>query len=731
MPVMRQGKSSTFEPFIPSKTVLPEFTFKSVALGMVLGLVFSAVTVYLGLRAGLTIAVNIPISIIAMAYFRAARRAGLSKDASVLEINTVQTTGAAGESIAAGVIFTLPALIFLGFSLDIGRIFVVALAGGLLGVCYLIPLRRYLIEKEHGILPYPEGVACAEVIKSGVGGGKHAPKVFIGTLVGFVYKISNGGFGLWKETPEVKPQWYPGATLNAEVSPELLGVGYIIGPRTASIMVAGGFVSWMLLIPMIHFFGGALTVTVEQGGKLAQSVVADLSDYKVLWRQYIRYIGAGAVVAGGLINLVRAMPTIVHSFRDSLVDLKNRKTKQPVTVGRISLDLPAAWVFSGIGIAVAVIWFLLILVINPGHVLGNLISAVLIAVFGFFFATVSSRLVGEIGVSSNPTSGMTIATLMATCLIFLAVGWTGGAYAAVALSIGAVVCICASNAGNVAQSLKTGYLLGCTPKKQEYGYILGAVSSILVVGFTVLAVNKAYTKSETLQSGFSMPASVRFEKQVWRDNEFYNLFTDPENGIKYFQNIGSSIVVREEPGIGSEKLPAPQARLMATVVNGVLEKKLPWSLILMGVALTIAVELCGVRGLPFAVGVYLPLSTSTPIFFGGMVRLIVDRFTRKRSEKENESGPGMLFSSGLIAGGALAGLLLALAAGITAEKNALTGGEISWADKLAFGHRAFAGGFFGGDGFAAIVFLILCLTLGYVGLGITSKKKRDRKTALG
>jgi putative OPT family oligopeptide transporter len=725
MPAVRSQKSSAFKPFIAAQTILPEFTLKSVVLGMMLGLVFSAVTVYLGLRAGLTIAVNIPISIIAVAWFRAARRMGWSSDASVLEINTVQTTGAAGESIAAGVIFTLPALIFMGFSLDIGRIFIVALAGGLLGICYLVPLRRYLIEKEHGVLPYPEGVACAEVIKSGVEGGAHAPKVFWGTLVGFVYKIANAGFGLWKETPQLKPKWYPGSTLNAEVSPELLGVGYIIGPRTASIMAAGGFVSWMLLIPMIHFFGGALAVTVDQGGRLVQTAVADLSDYNVLWRQYIRYIGAGAVVAGGLINLVRAMPTIVHSFRDSIADLKSRGNgRSSVKISRVSLDLPAAWVFSGIGGAVAVIWFLLTLAINPGHAVGNLISAVMIAVFGFFFATVSSRLVGEIGVSSNPTSGMTIATLMATCLIFLAAGWTGGAYAAVALSVGAVVCICASNAGNVAQSLKTGYLLGCTPRKQEYGYMLGAVSSILVVGFTVLAVNRAYTRAETLQPSFVMPASARFEKQVRKNGDFYNLFTDPESGTKYYKSIATETIVREEPGIGSEKLPAPQARLMATVVSGVLNKKLPWSLILMGIALTIAVELCGVRGLPFAVGVYLPLSTSSPIFFGGMIRLMVDRFTRKKREKKDESGPGMLFSSGLIAGGAVAGLLLALAAGITAGRDAVTGKEIPLADKLAFGHRAFANGFLSGDGFAMVVFLFLCLALGYVGLGIAGKKEK-------
>lgn len=717
--------ASDFKPFIPAQTIQPEFTLKAVLLGVLLGLVFSAVTVYLGLRAGLTIAVNIPISIIAMAYFRAANRLGFSKNASVLEINTVQTTGAAGESIAAGVIFTLPALIFLGFSLDMGRIFIVALAGGLFGICYLIPLRRYLIEKEHGKLPYPEGVACAEVIKSGTEGGSNASRVFWGTAVGFLYKIANGGLAFWKETPEYKPKWYPGATLNAEVSPELLGVGYIIGPRTASIMVAGGFVSWMLLIPMIRFFGNSLSIAVDQGGKLVQSTVGNLLDYKILWRQYIRYIGAGAVVAGGLINLVRAMPTIYHSFRDSIADLKRQDRGRPVKISRISLDLPASLVFTGIGLAVTVMWFLLTWVINPGHAVGNFISAILIAVFGFFFATVSSRLVGEIGVSSNPTSGMTIATLMAACLIFLAVGWTGGAYAAVALSVGAVVCICASNAGNVAQSLKTGYLLGCTPKKQEYGYIIGAVSSIVVVGLTVLAVNRAYTVSEKLQPDFQLPDQVRFEKQIQRKDQFFNLYSDPETGAKFFQNTDNGEIIREEPGIGSEKLPAPQARLMATVVHGVLNNKLPWALILMGIALTIAVELCGVRGLPFAVGVYLPLSTSVPIFFGGMIRLLADRFSKKK--KEGESGPGMLFSSGLIAGGALAGLLLALTAGITAGRDMLTGKEFSLADKIAVGKKIFSGGFFSGDGFAMIIFLFLCISLGYIGLGLDLHKKFMKK----
>jgi putative OPT family oligopeptide transporter len=549
----QKDTNSTFRPFIPAETDMPELTVKSVILGILLGLLFSAVTVYLGLRAGLTIAVNIPISIIAMAIFGAVYKMGLAKKATVLEINTVQTTGAAGESIAAGVIFTLPALFFLGFTLDIGRILIVALAGGLLGVCYLIPLRRYLIEREHLVLPYPEGVACAEVIKSGVQGGTHASKVFLGTVVGFFYKIVSSGLHFWKEIPQYLPRWFPGATLHAEVSPELLGVGYIIGPRTASIMVAGGFVSWVLLIPMIKFFGANLPIAIEEGGKIIQTTVGQITDFKAIWKDYIRYIGAGAVVAGGLINLVRALPTIINSFKDSIKDLAGKKSGTKERLSRISQDIPFLFVFIGIGVAVVFTWFLLTFFINPGHTVGNLISAILIAVFGFFFATVSSRLVGEIGVSSNPTSGMTIATLMATCLVFLAVGWTGGAYAAVALSVGAVVCICASNAGNVAQSLKTGYLLGCTPRKQEYGYIAGAMTSILVVGFTVLAVNKVYTRSEIMDASFRIPDTASYERQIEHKGSSYKLYTDPESGDKYLLSETDASIIHQQPALNGHR----------------------------------------------------------------------------------------------------------------------------------------------------------------------------------
>ena len=666
---MPDEQKVTFKPYIPDNVTMTEFTAKSIILGVVLGLVFSAVTVYLGLRVGLTIAVNIPISIIAMAFFALFYRLGVSDKATILEINTVQTTGAAGESIAAGVIFTLPAMIFLGYTLDISRVFVVALAGGLLGVCFLIPLRRYLIEREHGVLPYPEGIACAEVIKSGERGGVHAAKVFWGAAFGFVYKFFMGGFKLWEEIPAWRPKWYSGSTITAEVSPELLGVGYIIGPRTACIMVAGGFVSWVLLIPMIKYFGAAIPITYASEGQMVTTTLGQLTNFKIIWNNYIRYIGAGAVVAGGFINLIKAMPTIIGSFKDSLADLKLTRESGETKKGRTTLDLPITLVGLGALVAFVVVFLLLTLVINPGHIFGNLIAAILVIIFGFFFATVSSRLVGEIGVSSNPTSGMTIATLMATCLIFLVVGWTGGFYAAVALSIGAVVCICASNAGNVAQSLKTGFLLGCTPKKQEYGYIIGALTSILVVGFTVLAVNAWFTDTRAITDpSFSVPKEAQYERHMTYEGRQVKVYTIVGTGEKYLVDESDGTIIRQEVGIGSEKLPAPQARLMATVIDGVLNQRLHWAFILMGICLTLAVELCGVRGLPFAVGVYLPLSTSAPIFIGGLIRWMIDKFMHKGKKAESESGPGMLFSSGLIAGGAIAGLVIAAVAGFDLEE---------------------------------------------------------------
>ncbi len=687
------GNSEKFIPYIPAEEQMPEFTFRAVMLGAVLGLVFSAVTVYLGLKAGLTVAVNIPIAIIGIAFF-----SGFRKKITVLELTTVQTTGAAGGSIAAGVIFTLPALIFLGFTLDLTKAFVVALAGGLLGICFLIPLRKYLIEHEHGVLPYPEGIACAEVIKSKDKGGVHARSVFWGAGFGIVYKALMAIGRFWREIPVWNPRFYRGSTLAGEVSPELLGVGYLIGPRVAGVMVAGGFISWMLLIPLIRFFGASIPVEISRQGAIITKTVGEITDYSVLWNRYVRYIGAGAVVAGGVINLFKALPTIIHSFRDSFAEMRAPDAADKST-SRISRDIPISFVAAGIGLAFVVIFLLLSFVIHPGHFFGNFLASILIIVFGFFFATVSARLVGEIGVSSNPTSGMTIATLMIASLIFLAVGWAGGVYTAVVLMIGAVVCICASNAGNVSQALKTGYLLGCTPRKQEYGYIIGAFTAIFLVGVTLITLNNAFTVEEAINDpSFRIPEQAVSERVIEYQGSDFRVYGMPGSGEKFLVEEGNPRnIIRREAGIGSSKLPAPQARLMATVIDGVLNRRLPWVLVLMGICLTIAMELCGVSTLPFAVGVYLPLWITTPIFTGGVIRWGVDKFSRA-AKKSDESGPGMLFSSGLIAGGALGGLLYAILAGFDLD------------DFLAVGPRIL-GSLTGESWFSLLIFAIMCVLL--------------------
>jgi len=700
-----------FKPFISPETIIPEFTFRAVITGIILGLIFGAVTVYLGLKVGMTISPQIPIAVISLSLFGLFYKLGLtSKKATILENNTVQTVGAAGESVAAGVIFTLPALIFLGFPLDILRIFLIALAGGLLGVCFLIPLRSYLIEREHGVLPYPESIACAEVLKSGEKGGLQAVNVFVGATFGFVYKILMGVLKFWKEIPSWHPKWYRGATITGELSPELLGVGYIIGPRTASIMVAGGFISWLVFIPFIKLFGGSLQGILYPGTKL----ISEMTPHEI-WNSYIRYIGAGAVTAGGVIRIFKAFPTIINSFKASMIDLrttmKNGKERVETKL-RTKIDLPITSVIVGLIVVSIIIWSVLSFNIHVGRYGSNFVSTLLIIIFGFFFAVVSARLVGEIGVSSNPTSGMTIATLMATCLIFLAVGWKGGAYAAVALGIGAVVCISASNAGNVCQSLKTGYLLGATPRKQEYGYVIGILTSVLIVGFTVLAVNKWYTRTEPFEAPeFQITKDMEFEKQIEYNGKKYNVLNlighEKLPDGKYLVGIDDNkIHYYQSSGIGSEKLPAPQARLMSIVINGLLNQRLPWELVLLGVFITIAVELMGIRGLPFAVGVYLPLSTTAPIFIGGLIRLYIDKSVYKGKKEESESGPGMLFSSGLIAGGALAGLGIAAIAGFDLE------------DTFAIGPKIL-GSLVENKYFALFIFAVLC--------GILIKIARTRK----
>ena len=654
-----------FRPFVPDDADVPEFTVRAVLFGAFFGIVFGAVTVYLALRAGLTVSASIPIAVLAIAILK---RFG----STILENNIVQTAGSAGESVAAGVVFTLPALIFLGFGLEIGRIFWIALAGGVLGVLFMIPLRRQLIVKEHGNLLYPEGTACADVLIAGEKGGSFAGRVFAGFGVAAVYKILHEGFRLWNGQPTYQPKWYNGGTLAGTTTPEYLGVGYIIGIRVAGTIFAGGVLSWLVLIPMIKFFGSAVPNAVFPG----TIPIAEMSARQV-WQAYIRPIGAGAVTAAGLFTLARTIPTIIGAFTAGFADLTRERAAGGETRRRTEDDLPMSLVLIGSLVMIIGVWALLSFNLNPGHAIANLIAAVLIIIFGFLFVTVSSRIVGLIGSSANPISGMTIATLMATCLIFVGIGWVGGAWSAVALMVGAVVCIAAANAGATSQDLKTGYLVGATPRKQQMALIIGVLASVAVIGWTLTYLNKAYTQIDKKDVQVApLPTEARVLGDIDYNNKHYQLVnvigsrTIPD-GRYYYDPTGGKIEWQETPGIGSADMPAPQAVLMSTVINGILNRSLPWGLVLFGVFIVVMLELAGVRSLAFAVGAYLPIATTAPIFAGGLVRWLVDRksVAPAAAHAEGEVTSGALFASGLIAGGALAGLLIV--APIEAKRSAV------------------------------------------------------------
>ena len=607
------NSETKFKTYISPKDFIPEFTLKAIILGAVFGIIFGAATVYLGLKVGLTVSASIPIAVLAISIFS---KIGKS---TILENNIVQTIGSAGESVAAGVVFTIPALIFLpggGDYFNYLQVFLLALVGGILGVLFMIPLRRSLIVKEHGNLPYPEGTACADVLIAGEKGGSLAKKVYYGLGIAFIYKLLMSVIGLWKDVPTYvfsRNSDLPNGTINGEITPELLGVGYIIGPKIAGIMVAGGVLSWLVLIPLITLIGDSMITVFPPATKLISQMSAS-----EIWSNYIRYIGAGAVTFGGIVTLIRSFPTIISAFRDSFKDLKENRTGGKQEKIRTERDIPLVFVLAG---SILLVIFMAVIPSIPT----NLLSSVLIIIFGFFFVTVSSRIVGLIGASSNPISGMTIATLMATALIFVGVGWTGDFYQPVALVVGSIVCIAAAIAGATSQDLKTGYIIGATPVKQQLGLIIGVLASVAVIGFTVLMLHNAL-------------------------------------------------------GIGSSNLPAPQATLMATVIKGLLSQNLPWGLVIVGMGIAAVMELSGVRSLPFAVGAYLPLSVSSPIFMGGLIKLIVDKKKNKK-EEESDIGPGALFSSGLIAGGALTGILIAALMGITASVDA-AGNDISVLDKI-------------------------------------------------
>ena len=649
-----------FRPYVDASSTMTEFSWRAVILGAIFGALFGAVSVYVGLRAGLTVSASIPISVLSISILRAFGRS------TILENNIVQTTGSAGESVAAGVIFTLPALIFMGFSLntEYWRVFFLALIGGWLGVLFMIPLRRQLIVKEHGNLLYPEGTACADVLVAGERGGSFASSVFWGLGIGGIYTWLMNSMQMWTGQPEYRPKWLPGASFRAAITSEYLGVGYIIGPKTAGTIFAGGVFSWLVLMPAIRFFGQNLT-----GPLYPSTIPISQMTPDQLWSSYVRPIGAGAVAAAGLITLLRTLPTIVSALTAGLKDVRAQRAGTAAQADRLERDLPMSFVLIGSIVIIAMMWALLTFKPIPGASTGmfsNLMAALLVMVFGFLFVTVSCRICGLIGTSSNPVSGMTIATLMATCAMFLVAGWTGGAFAALAITIGGVVAIAAANAGATSQDLKTGFLVGATPQRQQIGLIVGVLVASFFIGLTLIGMNKGlekYTPNVIPISLAQLPEGVQVETQNYEHaGKTYVLVnalgsTEIPDGKYLYDSTTSRIEIQWVQGIGSDAAPAPQARLMATVINGILTQRLPWRLVMLGVFLVVAIELLGVRSLSFAVGSYLSIATTSAIFAGGAVRWFVERNKPKTAESESEVSPGALYSSGLIAAGGVVGLL--------------------------------------------------------------------------
>lgn len=577
------ARPSPTRPYVAPERDLPQFSVQAAVLGVLLALLFGAANAYLGLKIGLTVTASIPAAVMGMAILRGVLRRG-----SVLENNMVQTIASSGESLAAGVVFTMPALIFLGIEFTWWKVFALSMAGGLLGILAMIPLRRPLMVEEHEVLPFPEGTACAEVLLAGEEGGSRARSVFLGIALGGAYRLLAEGLGLWRQVVQWSSERLHQATLGFELSPILLGVGYLIGPRIAAVMFAGGLLGWAVLIPLFHYLGSQGDIVLYPG-----TVPLATMDADTLWDNYIRYIGAGGVALGGLLSLVKVLPTLARSFGRVFGNFRSglRAEQAPPRTDR-DLDGRAS-----LGVLVLVVIAMLVLPVFGFGLAGTLISAA----FAFFFVAVSARMVGLIGSTSQPVSGMTITALLATAALFYQRGFRGEAGMEAAITVAAVVCIAICMSGDIAQDLKTGVLVGATPSKQQLGEILGTVSFALIAGSVMLLLHKVYV-------------------------------------------------------LGSAKLPTPQARLMADLVRGVMGGELPWMLILCGAGLGLCVELLGVASLPFAIGLYLPVSTSAPVIFGGLIALWV----AKRGLGDRGREGGTLFGSGLIAGDALLGVILAV-----------------------------------------------------------------------
>lgn len=630
---------SQFKPFVAPEVKMAEFTVKSVVMGAIFGIIFGAATVYLALKAGLTVSASIPIAVISILLGK------LFLKTTILENNIIQTTGSAGESIAAGVVFTLPGFLFLSLASSANyfnyvTILVLSVIGGMLGTLMMIPLRRSLIVKEHGVLPYPEGTACASVLKAGEKGGELAMTAIWGVIVAGSYAILQKIFHVIKDVPDFATRQankiFPSARIAGEITPEYMGVGYIIGPKIGGVLVAGGILSWFVFIPLLAslispdviaaqlYKLGYITDLTKQGPANAGTwdpIKHDFADWtSAIYRAYIRQIGAGAVAAGGFITLIKTIPTIISSFKGSIGSLKGRNASGgDNNVPRTERDLSIKIVGIGSLLLILIIAFLPNNLI-PGSSIGSkLLLGLLIIIFGAFFVTVSSRIVGLIGSSNNPISGMTIATLMGTCLIFIAVKWTGNFYEPMALVVGGMICIAAANAGGTSQDLKTGYIVGATPKYQQIALFIGAIISSLAIGATVKILDTP--THEMVQQGI-------------------------------------------QHAIGTDKYPAPQGTLMATLIKGILSFNLDWQFVLVGVFIALVMELCGIKSLSFAIGIYLPLSTTFPIFIGGAIRgLVYWRNKRKNivlTDEEEDLAKGNLFATGLVAGGALAGVIVAI-----------------------------------------------------------------------
>ena len=595
------AEGDSYDPFVEPSESPAEFTLKSVGLGILFGIIFGAANAYLGLRAGLTISTSIPVAVMTVAVFRALSRVGVR--GTILETNISQTTGSASSSLASGVIFTLPALFMWGMPPELLQMTLLAMCGGLLGILFMIPLRRFLIEREHGKLPYPEGTACAEVLVANEIGGGRARFVFYGLAGGAIFKFLTSWARVIPGDVHLKIPFIKKAEVGMDLSAALFGVGYILGPRIAAVMVGGGLLSWLVIIPAIAYWGESQAAPIFPE---TMNLIRDMSPGQI-WTRYVRYIGAGAVATAGIVTLIRSVPVMVSSFRIGASQLTRRVGGSDAAELRTDNDLPLRVV----GIGIAAIALVLILVPQVFGAVGGIgiraVAALCVIVFAFFFVTVASRIVGLVGVTSNPTSGMTIAALLGTASIFLIFDWTDAMGKAAALTVGCVVAIAASISGDTSQDLKTGFLLGATPRRQQTAELIGVLTSATFVCLTVLALGKGF-------------------------------------------------------GFGSTELPAPQATLMKLVIDGVLDQNLPWTLVAIGAGIALACELLRIPSLPFAVGVYLPVSTMTPIFVGGLIRHWMERTAKDESTAADRRERGVLLGSGFVGGEGLLGVGIALVA---------------------------------------------------------------------